>query len=120
MAGDSFPNFQSPNASSSHDRIHRSGRLRASTLKANDGIVSTARLMIGVAESNVSSPEYHSFGRSNIGRRGNVDGGGGYVSVKSQADSLSAGMNGNYLGNLVASLACSIEYELIHGNQDCK
>lgn len=31
-----------------HHRIHRSGWLRAAVLGANDGIVSTARLIIGV------------------------------------------------------------------------
>lgn len=69
-----------------HHRIHRSGWLRAAVLGANDGIVSTASLIVGVAAAD--------SGRSGIilaGTAGLVAGAmsmaaGEYVSVKSQED----------------------------------
>lgn len=69
-----------------HHRIHRSGWLRAAVLGANDGLVSTASLIVGVAAAEAS--------RSNIilaGTAGLVAGAmsmaaGEYVSVKSQED----------------------------------
>lgn len=69
-----------------HHKIHRSGWLRAAVLGANDGIVSTASLIVGVAAAETT--------RSNIlvaGIAGMVAGAmsmaaGEYVSVKSQAD----------------------------------
>ncbi|MFH0879664.1 MAG: VIT family protein [Lentisphaerota bacterium] len=73
-----------------HHRIHRSGWLRAAVLGANDGIVSTASLIVGVAAAEAT--------RSNIilaGTAGLVAGAmsmaaGEYVSVKSQADTEEA------------------------------
>jgi VIT1/CCC1 family predicted Fe2+/Mn2+ transporter len=69
-----------------HHKAHRVGWLRAAVLGANDGIVSTASLIIGVAAADV--------GHSNIliaGLAGLVAGAmsmaaGEYVSVSSQAD----------------------------------
>lgn len=69
-----------------HHRVHRIGWLRAAVLGANDGIVSTASLIVGVAAANT--------GRSSIliaGVAGLVAGAmsmaaGEYVSVSSQAD----------------------------------
>lgn len=69
-----------------HHRIHRSGWLRAAVLGANDGIVSTASLIVGVAAAE--------SGRGGIilaGTAGLVAGAmsmaaGEYVSVKSQED----------------------------------
>lgn len=71
-------------------RSHRIGWLRAAVLGANDGIVSTASLIVGVAAAGT--------GRSNIliaGIAGLVSGAmsmaaGEYVSVSSQADTESA------------------------------
>lgn len=71
-------------------RIHRSGWLRAAVLGANDGIVSTSSLIVGVAAAEA--------GRGNIllaGTAGLVAGAmsmaaGEYVSVKSQADTEKA------------------------------
>lgn len=73
-----------------HHRVHRSGWLRAAVLGANDGIVSTASLIVGVAAAEA--------GRGNIilaGTAGLVAGAmsmaaGEYVSVKSQADTEEA------------------------------
>lgn len=67
-------------------RIHRSGWLRATVLGANDGIVSTASLIIGVA---AASSEQHTVVMA--GTAGLVAGAmsmaaGEYVSVSSQAD----------------------------------
>jgi VIT1/CCC1 family predicted Fe2+/Mn2+ transporter len=71
-------------------RTHRSGWLRAAVLGANDGIVSTSSLIVGVAAAEA--------GRGNIllaGTAGLVAGAmsmaaGEYVSVKSQADTEQA------------------------------
>ena len=71
-------------------RVHRVGWLRAAVLGANDGIVSTASLIIGVAAA--------SAGHTNIllaGVAGLVAGAmsmaaGEYVSVRSQSDTESA------------------------------
>jgi len=73
-----------------HHRIHRSGWLRAAVLGANDGILSTASLIVGVAAAD--------SGRSSIllaGTAGLVAGAmsmaaGEYVSVKSQEDTEKA------------------------------
>ena len=73
-----------------HHRTHRVGWLRAAVLGANDGIVSTASLIVGVAAAESS--------RSNVlvaGLAGLVAGAmsmaaGEYVSVSSQADTESA------------------------------
>ena len=73
-----------------HHRIHRSGWLRAAVLGANDGIVSTASLIVGVAAAEA--------GRGSIilaGTAGRVAGAmsmaaGEYVSVKSQEDTEQA------------------------------
>ncbi|WP_371240670.1 VIT family protein [Pantoea sp. KPR_PJ] len=67
-------------------KISRSGRLRAAVLGANDGIVSTASLLTGVAAANSSS-----HGILLAGVAGMVAGAmsmatGEYVSVSSQAD----------------------------------
>jgi VIT1/CCC1 family predicted Fe2+/Mn2+ transporter len=79
-----------PNASSERHRTQRIGWLRAAVLGANDGIVSTASLLVGVAAAGTS--------RSNVliaGIAGLVAGAmsmaaGEYVSVSSQSDTEKA------------------------------
>lgn len=81
--------IQLSNTSEQH-RTHRIGWLRAAVLGANDGIVSTASLVVGVAASGTS--------RSNVlvaGVAGLVAGAmsmaaGEYVSVSSQSDTEAA------------------------------
>jgi VIT1/CCC1 family predicted Fe2+/Mn2+ transporter len=79
-----------PASSPERHRGHRIGWLRAAVLGANDGIVSTASLLVGVASAGT--------GRSNVliaGVAGLVSGAismaaGEYVSVSSQADTENA------------------------------
>jgi VIT1/CCC1 family predicted Fe2+/Mn2+ transporter len=79
-----------PNPSSERHRTQRIGWLRAAVLGANDGIVSTASLLVGVAAAGTS--------RSNVlvaGIAGLVAGAmsmaaGEYVSVSSQSDTEKA------------------------------
>lgn len=80
----------SPTPAPEQHRTHRIGWLRAAVLGANDGIVSTASLLVGVAAAGT--------GRSNVliaGIAGLVSGGmsmaaGEYVSVSSQSDTENA------------------------------
>jgi VIT1/CCC1 family predicted Fe2+/Mn2+ transporter len=74
-------------------RIHRVGWLRAAVLGANDGIVSTASLVIGVASASASSSEASTGSAAVLtaGIAGLVAGAmsmaaGEYVSVSSQRD----------------------------------
>ncbi len=76
-----------------YHRTHRIGWLRASVLGANDGIVSTASLIVGVAAA-----ESNRSGILVAGIAGLVAGAmsmaaGEYVSVSSQADTESADIN---------------------------
>lgn len=71
-------------------KSHRAGWLRAAVLGANDGLVSTASLMIGVTAATASSPDSQSF-LITAGVAGIVAGAvsmavGEYVSVRSQND----------------------------------
>lgn len=73
-----------------HHRSHRAGWLRAAVLGANDGLVSTASLMIGVTAAKVGSADAQSF-LITAGAAGIVAGAmsmavGEYVSVRSQND----------------------------------
>ena len=57
-------------------RTERIGWLRAAVLGANDGIVSTASLVVGVAAAHAASHDDPGRGGGGLGRRGHVDGGG--------------------------------------------
>ena len=73
----------------SHTEIHRSHRigwLRASVLGANDGIVSTASLIIGVAAANTSLDGILVAGVAGLVAGAMSMAAGEYVSVSSQAD----------------------------------
>lgn len=73
-----------------HHRTHRAGWLRAAVLGANDGLVSTASLMIGVTAAKTGGADAQTF-LITAGAAGIVAGAmsmavGEYVSVRSQND----------------------------------
>lgn len=77
----------------SHNEIHRSHRvgwLRAAVLGANDGIVSTASLIIGVAVANTSQENILLAGVAGLVAGAMSMAAGEYVSVSSQSDTESA------------------------------
>lgn len=69
-----------------HHRIHRSGWLRAAVLGANDGIVSTASLIVGVAAANATRGSIIVAGTAGLVAGAMSMAAGEYVSVKSQQD----------------------------------
>jgi VIT1/CCC1 family predicted Fe2+/Mn2+ transporter len=71
-------------------RSHRVGWLRASVLGANDGIVSTASLIIGVAAANVAQADILLAGMAGLVAGAMSMAAGEYVSVSSQADTEAA------------------------------
>ena len=73
----------------SHHEIHRSGRvgwLRAAVLGANDGIVSTASLIIGVAAASATQESILLAGFAGLVAGAMSMAAGEYVSVSSQSD----------------------------------
>jgi vacuolar iron transporter family protein len=76
-----------------HWELHRTGRigwLRAAVLGANDGIVSTASLVLGVAASHASQSTIMVAGMAGLVAGAMSMAAGEYVSVHSQADSEKA------------------------------
>ncbi len=71
-------------------RTHRIGWLRAAVLGANDGIVSTASLIIGVAASSATRSEVLVAGMAGLVAGAMSMAAGEYVSVSSQADTEAA------------------------------
>lgn len=71
-------------------RTHRVGWLRASVLGANDGIVSTASLILGVAASGANSAAILVAGIAGLVAGAMSMAAGEYVSVSSQADTEQA------------------------------
>lgn len=71
-------------------RTDRIGWLRAAVLGANDGIVSTASLVVGVAASNASRGEIMVAGIAGLVAGAMSMAAGEYVSVSSQADTEKA------------------------------
>ncbi len=67
-------------------RIQRIGWLRAAVLGANDGIVSTASLVVGVASADASHQSILIAGAAGLVAGGMSMAAGEYVSVSSQAD----------------------------------
>ena len=67
-------------------RIHRSGWLRAAVLGANDGIVSTASLIVGVAAAGADKEHIVLAGTAGLVAGAMSMAAGEYVSVKSQED----------------------------------
>jgi VIT1/CCC1 family predicted Fe2+/Mn2+ transporter len=77
----------------SHSEIHRSHRvgwLRAAVLGANDGIVSTASLVVGVAAANATQASILLAGTAGLVAGAMSMAAGEYVSVSSQADTEKA------------------------------
>ncbi len=73
-------------------RSHRIGWLRAAVLGANDGIVSTASLLIGVASAGASQQTLIITGLAGLVSGAMSMAAGEYVSVSSQADTEAADM----------------------------
>jgi vacuolar iron transporter family protein len=69
-----------------HHRTHRTGWLRAAVLGANDGIVSTASLMLGVVAAEASRGSVLLAGVAGLVAGAMSMAAGEYVSVSSQAD----------------------------------
>ncbi|MFT3906610.1 MAG: VIT family protein [Steroidobacteraceae bacterium] len=67
-------------------RLHRTGWLRAAVLGANDGIVSTASLLLGVAASGASGQTVLLTGAAALVAGAMSMAAGEYVSVSSQSD----------------------------------
>lgn len=73
-----------------HHRSHRTGWLRAAVLGANDGIVSTASLIIGVAAASSTQEHIIIAGLAGLVAGAMSMAAGEYVSVSSQADTEKA------------------------------
>ena len=71
-------------------RVHRAGWLRAAVLGANDGIVSTASLIIGVAAASAAHDNILLAGVAGLVAGAMSMAAGKYVSVRSQSDTESA------------------------------
>lgn len=74
-------------------KTHRIGWLRAGVLGANDGIVSTASLILGVAASGTSAQNILIAGIAGLVAGAMSMAAGEYVSVSSQADTEKADLN---------------------------
>ena len=74
-------------------RTDRIGWLRAAVLGANDGIVSTASLVLGVAAANATHSNVMVAGLAGLVAGAMSMAAGEYVSVRSQADSEEAALN---------------------------
>jgi VIT1/CCC1 family predicted Fe2+/Mn2+ transporter len=87
-------------------RAHRAGWLRAAVLGANDGIVSTASLIIGVAAANAAHGDVLLAGVAGLVAGAMSMAAGEYVSVSSQADIEQADLEQER-----HSLATNVEFE---------
>jgi VIT1/CCC1 family predicted Fe2+/Mn2+ transporter len=74
----------------SFHRIHHTGWLRAAVMGANDGIVSTASLVVGVAAAQADRPAVLIAGVAGLVAGAMSMAAGEYVSVSSQADTEKA------------------------------
>jgi VIT1/CCC1 family predicted Fe2+/Mn2+ transporter len=91
-----------------HHRIHRTGWLRAAVLGANDGIVSTASLIIGVAAAGATQESILLAGVAGLVAGAMSMAAGEYVSVSSQADTERADLELEK-----ESLAADFEHETL-------
>ena len=73
-----------------HHRVDRTAWLRAAVLGANDGLISTSSLIIGVAAAHAGTPDILVAGLAGLVGGSLSMAAGEYVSVSSQADSQSA------------------------------
>ena len=90
-----------------HHRMHRIGWLRAAVLGANDGIVSTSSLIIGVASAGASQQSVLLAGVAGLVAGAMSMAAGEYVSVKSQHDTEQADLEIERV-----SLEQNFEYEI--------
>lgn len=77
------------NAMSGHSEVHATGRtgwLRAAVLGANDGLVSTSSLMVGVATSGAATSAILTAGIAGLAAGAMAMAAGEYVSVSAQSD----------------------------------
>lgn len=82
-----------PRSHREQHRTERIGWLRAAVLGANDGIVSTASLVVGIAASNASRSAVLVAGVAGLVAGAMSMAAGEYVSVSSQADTEAADIN---------------------------
>jgi len=73
-----------------YHRTHRTGWLRAAVLGANDGVVSTASLIVGVASADATHSSVLLAGAAGLVAGAMAMAAGEYVSVSSQADTEKA------------------------------
>jgi VIT1/CCC1 family predicted Fe2+/Mn2+ transporter len=73
-----------------YHHTHRSGWLRAAVLGANDGVVSTASLIVGVASAHSAHANVLLAGVAGLVAGAMAMAAGEYVSVSSQADTENA------------------------------
>ncbi|MGE6776728.1 VIT1/CCC1 transporter family protein [Vreelandella titanicae] len=78
---------------SEHHRSHRSGWLRAAVMGANDGIVSTSSLILGVAAANTTQSGIMLAGIAGLVAGAMSMAAGEYVSVSSQSDTENADLD---------------------------
>lgn len=78
------------NRHAEHHLVHRIGWLRAAVLGANDGVVSTASLIVGVTAAGSGRPEVLIAGLAGLVAGAMSMAAGEYVSVSSQADTEAA------------------------------
>ncbi|MCU0989752.1 MAG: VIT family protein [Xanthomonadales bacterium] len=90
----------------SFHRIHHTGWLRAAVMGANDGIVSTASLVVGVAAAHADRPAVLVAGVAGLVAGAMSMAAGEYVSVSSQADTENADLEREK-----AELAEDVEFE---------
>jgi VIT1/CCC1 family predicted Fe2+/Mn2+ transporter len=76
-----------------HHRIHHPNWLRAAVLGANDGIVSTASLIVGIAAANATRGSIILAGTAGLVAGAMSMAAGEYVSVKSQEDTERADLD---------------------------
>src|SRR5476649_844672 len=69
-----------------YHHTHRTGWLRAAVLGANDGLVSTASLIVGVASAHTTQSNILLAGAAGLVAGAMAMAAGEYVSVSSQAD----------------------------------
>jgi VIT1/CCC1 family predicted Fe2+/Mn2+ transporter len=95
-------------------RVDRIGWLRAAVLGANDGIVSTASLMVGVAMAQVASDHVVLTGVAGLVAGAMSMAAGEYVSVHSQSDTEAADLRREQLELQTAPAAELLELENIY------
>ncbi|MBT2785548.1 MULTISPECIES: VIT family protein [unclassified Halomonas] len=76
-----------------HHRSHRNGWLRAAVLGANDGIVSTSSLILGVAAASTTQSDIMLAGIAGLVAGAMSMAAGEYVSVSSQSDTENADLD---------------------------